>query len=48
MHFFWIYIKKIILDGAVETNPEPQSKTLSRILNLLLEIKQYCNTLGFY
>ena len=26
MHFFWIYIKKIILSGDVETNPGPQSK----------------------
>ena len=26
MHFFWFYIKKIILSGDVETNPGPQSK----------------------
>ena len=26
MHFFWLYIKKIIPSGAVETNPGPQSK----------------------
>ena len=25
-HFFWFYIKKIILSDDVETNPEPQSK----------------------
>ena len=26
MHFFWFYIKKIILSGDIETNPRPQSK----------------------
>ena len=26
MHFFWFYIKKIIISGDVETNPVPQSK----------------------
>ena len=26
IHFFWFYIKKIILSGDVETNPGPQSK----------------------
>ena len=26
MHFFWFYIKKIIISGDVETNPGPQSK----------------------
>ena len=26
MHFFWFYIKKIILSGDVETNPGLQSK----------------------
>ena len=26
MHFFWFYIKKIILSGHVEANPGPQSK----------------------
>ena len=26
MHFFWFYIKKIILSGDVEINPGPQSK----------------------
>ena len=26
MHFFWIYIKKIIFSGDVETNPGLQSK----------------------
>ena len=26
MHFFWFYIKKIILSGDIETNPRSQSK----------------------
>ena len=32
MHFFWFYIKKIILSGEVETNPEPQSKHCQELL----------------
>ena len=27
MHFFWFYVKKIILSGVIETNPDPQSKS---------------------
>ena len=26
MHFFWFYIKTIILSGNIETNPGPQTK----------------------
>ena len=33
MHFFWLYIKKTILSGDVETNPGPQSKRCHWNLN---------------
>ena len=33
MHFFWFYIKKIILIGDVETNPGPQSKRCQEFSN---------------
>ena len=33
MHFFWFYIKKIILSDDVETNPEPQSKRCQEFSN---------------
>ena len=42
MHFFWFYIKTIILSGNVEINPGPQP--LSRIFSLTLKFKQYYNT----
>ena len=28
MHFFWFYIKKLILSGDVETNPRSQSNVV--------------------
>ena len=43
MHFFWFYIKKIILSDDVETNPGLQSKRCQEF-SICLEFKQYCNT----